>query len=673
MDETKQSKVDKTLSLKERFAFLKHCAQKYEIEGTSPVSDKEYDEEYYDLQAIDPDNSFFDEVGCISAEVIQGQTVKHKRKMGSLNKSRNPEEFKTWLMSRYEKNYTGIYVLQYKIDGLSLALHYSNGKLVQALTRGTGDEGFDVTEKAKTVKGVRHTIPDKRDIEVRGECYKNKFDFYKKWHKSVGGEFMNPRNFAAGKMNEKDPEETKKAELEFIAYEEAALDWDTEIEKNAWLEEQGFETLNSSTKRTKQGNSLSKVVDAVIWYMDHIERNKLPFGIDGIVVKLNDIKLAKSMGYDSRGRKPNANRAVKFPPLTADTVLIGVEVNVGRTGKLTPVGLLTPVELDGAMIGRVSLHNFGALVGKNSIKLGAKVEIAKKGDIIPQIVKVKVNGDKSIPVPNVCPSCGEKVEWTYNPLKEPVDLVCDNPDCVAQLNRKIEKWFDVISVKGFGKGTIAKLTDKEEMEWEGRAIVESLEEMYYMLDNDRQSKHPFQKYAYLQKKLGETTYKNLLESIKSVKEVTLPAFIEATGISRIGSSSKDIADLAPTIQDVDKLTVDDLLKIENFGQVKANSFIKEWKARRKEIEVLLNYVAIKMAVKSSDKLAGKKFCFTGSFSIDRKELQKMVIDNGGSASSSVGKGVILCWDGSEMGNKYNKAIKDGNHIISEDEFMKMIE
>jgi DNA ligase (NAD+) len=668
IDFSKIKKIDKTISIEDRIGFLRYCAQQYETNGTSPITDAVYDQEFYELQSLDPNNDFFDEVGGIASDIVQGQIVPHKVIMGSLNKSLDIESFDKWIRSRYPSNFKGVFVLQHKIDGLSLGILYRNGKLVQALTRGDGIQGTDVTEKAKKVNGVLLSIPCKEEVEVRGECYKDKKDFYKNWHKSVGGDYKNPRNFASGKMNEKDPEETAKAGLNFIGYEVVRKDFTFETEKNTWLEQQGFATLNSSTKYTKDGLTFDQIVRAVKIYMDTIDRANLTYDIDGIVVKLNDVKEMKSLGYDSRGRKPNANRAVKFPPIEKETKLIGVEVNVGRTGKLTPVALLDPIDLEGAIISRATLHNFGALVGEDAIKIGAIVKIAKKGDIIPQITEVKSQGDKAIDIPTKCPSCGEKVEWTDGN----VDLVCNNPLCIAQLNKNIEKWFTVIGVKGFGPGTIARLTNKDFMEWDEKPIVSSLSEMYWILDNDRNTKHPFRKYEYLKQNLGAKTYDNLLISIKAVKEVSMSVFIEALGIPHIGSSAKDIANIAPTVKDIDNLTIDDLLKIENFGSIKAQNFISGWVARRKEIDILLKHISIIADKKSSDKLKGKKFCFTGSFSKSRSELEALVNSNGGKACSSISNGVILVWDGSEMGNKYNKATKDGNNIISETDFWAML-
>ncbi|MFA7219507.1 MAG: hypothetical protein WC119_03315, partial [Synergistaceae bacterium] len=549
MDITKLKEVDESLSIDERIEFLKYCADKYETDGSSPITDAVYDKEFYYLQSIDPNNPFFDEVGGIDVEHVYGTLVDHDIIMGSLNKSLDISSFKQWIQSAYKVSQS--FVLQYKIDGLSLSLIYDDGKLMRATTRGDGTKGIDVTKNAVYVSGVLETIPHKGKVEVRGECFKNRQDFYKNWH---GKGYKHPRAFAAGSLNQIDPSITKERGLEFVAYEVVQMDFDYEVEKNNFLIKQGFPTLKDSTKRTKEGLTFEQVAKAVEKYMDGIDRASLPFMIDGVVVKLNDIKKAKKMGTTDGGRKPKANRAVKFPPLEAETILTGITANVGRTGNLTPVALLKPVDLDGAMITKATLHNFGSLIGKDAIKIGAKVIIVKKGDIIPQIVKVKENGDKDISIPTVCPACGAPVTWDSNK----VEIVCDNINCTGQLVKKIVHWFDKIGVKGVKGGTLGRLTNIDELEWEGHAIIESLPEIYYMLDNDRRSEHPFRKYAYLKEYFGEKKYQNMIDSIASVKEVTLTKFIQALGIGRVGRTASDIVAIAPTIEDIDKLTVNDV-------------------------------------------------------------------------------------------------------------------
>jgi len=674
VDITTMNSVNSSLPIKQRIEFLRHCSKTYEV-GRSPISDSEYDREYYSvcewLEENDPDNEFLNEVG---GEHIYGTKVKHTVIMGSLSKSLDIEQFKDWFKKTYSDN-QGPFVLQHKIDGLSLSLTYDNGKLVKAVTRGDGEEGVDVTSNAVYVHGVKKSIVYNGLVEVRGECYKDRQDFYKNWHTSVGGAFANPRNFAAGAINQKDAKVTKERGVSFVAYEVVQKEFLTEKEKMGFLERNGFVTLRSSTKWTKVGMNALNVVKASDMYMKSIDRKSLPYDIDGVVFKPDDIKLAKKMGSVCKGRKPKACRAIKFPPEeSAPTPIIKIEPNVGRTGKIAPVAIVKPVELGGAMISRVSLHNYGSLVKGDpyEIHIGTKVIIAKKGDIIPQVVKV-INDrySKEMFIPSDCPSCGEPLIWTKNSSGELVDLVCENYNCLAQLNAKIENWLKKIGVKGIGSGILSKLTDKDQIEWEGHAIIESLPEMYYMLDNDRRSEHPFRKYNHLKDFFGEKAYSNIIKSVKSVSEVPLHVFIEALGIAKIGSMAKDIVEIAPTVEDIDNLTVEEVEALPGFGSIKAKNFIDGWKNSRKEIDTLLQYVKAVKKEASSEILIGKKFCFTGKFSVKRKELEQMVVDNGGKCGS-VGKGTILVWDGEMQGSKLSKAQKLGCDIISEDDFLSLI-
>ncbi len=659
---SKQTKIDTTQSFQDRIGFLRHCAKVYET-GASPITDSEYDKEYYELQNLNPNDSFFDEVGGIE-ENMYGTSVPHKIIMGSLSKSLTPEDCFVWLKSLYVDG-DGPFLLAHKVDGLSLSILYQNGKLTQALTRGDGIAGIDVLANVKFIKSIPMSIKCQEEVEIRGEVYKNKQDFYKTWHKQG---YKNCRNFASGSLNQKDAKITGERDLDFIAYEIVRKEFDTEVEKNSFLANEGFQTLQSSSRLTKTGNPLEHVYKAVKIYMDGIDRANLPYDIDGVVLKLNNCKQAKTYGSTDGGKRPKSNRAIKFRPSEAQTTLIGVEDSIGRDGRICPVGLLSPVDLDGATISRASLYNYAKIRDSKDLKIGSVVTIARKGDIIPQILDVVKVGHTDITLPVNCPSCGLKLEWDATE----VNIMCKNEDCIAQLNVKIEHWFDKIGVLGIGPGIIGRLTDKSALSWDGQPIIGKLSHMYYKLNNDRQTEHPFQKYAYLKKMLGDRTYEILIDNIDSVKELTLAKFIEALGIGKIGSMSKEIVAIAPTIEDVDKLTVDDLKKIDKFGDIKATNFVEGWKKMRKEISNLLRSITIVQPKVASNKMKGMKFCFTGSFSVPREALQQMVVDNGGKAASSVGKDVILVWDGEENGSKLQKAQAGGNRIISEEEFMKIL-
>lgn len=660
----KQTKIDTSLSLDARKAFIEYCADLYETNGTSPVSDAEYDKEYYAIQAMDPD---WDVVGGIAEDHVYGAKVKHKVICGSLLKDPDPETF----LSSFSSIYCGIdisqhtFALQYKVDGSAMCCIYNGGTLQHVITRGRdGISGVDVTSNGKFIKGIPSTIPYKGEIEFRGECYKDRVDFYKNW----AGEYENPRNFTAGSINQKDPEITKERGLDFVAYEVVRKDFDTEKDKLKFIVENGFPNLEDSTRFTKPGLTMSQVARAVKVFMERIDRSNLPFDIDGVVVKLNNIKVAQSLGTVSGGRKPKSSRAIKFPCEQKETQITGVEYDIGRTGAITIVGLLEPVRLAQTTVKRVTLHNFD-FIKKNGLSIGATVLLQKSGDIIPYIVRKTKDGNTPIVPPKDCPVCGDELVWDDNN----VTLHCNNEYCIAKTIRSIEHFLNKIGVVGIGKGIIKKLTDEGTMEWDGKPIITSISDMYWKLDNDRKTEHPFRKYAYLKEQFGDKAYENIVESIHSVKEVTLAKFIEALGIANVGTMSSRITDIAPTIDDVDNLTPDDLMKIDGFGDKKSYGFVKAWKKNHKEIETLLKFIDIVKPKLNSDKLSGKKFCFTGSFADPtRKEMEEMVINNGGQKSSVSKNLTALVWNGEIDGGKVQKAKSLGVDIIDQAQFLAMI-
>jgi len=663
MDVSKMTQVDVSLTLDERKAFIQYCADKYETDGSSPISDPEYDKEYYAIQAIDSD---WDVVGGMDEDHIYGTKVKHKVVCGSLLKDPNTEAFLKSVKALYAgQDISKLrFMLQLKIDGSAMCCVYDNGKLQNVITRGRdGWHGVDVTANGKYINGIPATIPCKDNVEVRGECYKPRGDFYKNWYP----EYKNPRNFTAGSINQKDPLVTKERGLSFIGYEEVRKDFETEEEKMKFISDNGFTNLSESTKFTKNGLTFEQLARAIQIFMDGIDRPNLPFDIDGVVVKLDHIATAKAMGSVSGGKKPKANRAVKFPCEQKETELIGVEYSVGRTGAVTIVGLLTPVKLSGTTVQRVALCNFDN-IEKQGLKIGCTVLLQKSGDIIPYIVKKTKDGTKDIEVPDVCPACGGEVKWDANR----VTVHCQNDVCVAKINRSIEHWFKKIGVLGLGKGIISKLTSEEELSWDDKPIIARISDMYWKLDNDRKTEHPFRKYDYLKEQFGDKAFENIKESVVSVKEITLAKFIEALGIANVGTMAKDIVAIAPTIQDVDVLTAEELMKVEGFAAKKSYGFVNGWENSRQEIARLLKFINIVEPQLDSNKLGGKSFCVTGTLSKGRKEVQADIESNGGVVKGSVGKDLDYLVCGEDAGSKEDKAKALGVKIISEEELVEMM-
>ena len=643
-------------SIEDRIKYLETCANLYETNGTSPMTDNQYDQEKEACYELMPQHPFFSEVGGIADEHVYGNKVTHKYIMGSLCKDPSPELFGEWFEKTYGKEIDKLVaIIQTKVDGSSFCLKYQDNKLIQAVSRGNGLVGIDYTNNARYISGVKETISAEGYIEIKGEVYKNKQDFIKHCAK----DFANDRNYTAGAINQKNPLITKERQLDFIAYEVRGVDFKTEIDKIKFLENNGFKTLKDYTSKIEcKGRTTQDVVRAVKKYMEKIDRNNLPFSIDGVVFKNNDIEWAESLGTTDGGKRPKANRAIKFETEKANTTLEGIEWNIGRTGQLTPVGLLTPVRLAGTTVSRVTLHNLKEMQRLGITKLGCIVEIAKQGEIIPKVQRVIKIGDKDLIIPDSCPYCSSELEWDDTKTTKH----CHNDACSSQVDRSIEHWFKKIEVLGIGDGIISKLTS-EAKNPNNESMVKSIADMY-KLDCYKNE---------LQDMFGDKAAENILKSIASVKEISLAKFVEALGIASIGRMSKDLVAIAPTIKDVDALKEEDIVKIVGFGSIKARNFVTAWKAQRKEIEKLLQYMTIIEVKLASDKLSGKKFCFTGSFSNPtRGEMEKMVENNGGK-NSSVGKSLTaLVWDGSIQGDKMEKAKKLGISIINQKAFLDML-
>ncbi len=642
-------------TIEERIENLELCAKLYETNGTSPLTDDEYDAEKEACQKIMPEHSFFSQVGGISEDHIYGTKITHKYIMGSLCKDPNPDEFGVWFKKTYGDDIDKLVaLLQLKVDGSSFCLKYQDGKFIQGVSRGNGIIGIDYTNNAKYIRGVKETISVKGYVEIKGEVYKDQKDFISEGWLDKG--FANARNFASGAINQKSPLTTRERKLDFIAYEVRGVDFRTETDKMKFLIDNGFATLKDYTAKINcKGRTTLDVVRAIKNYMDRVDRNNLAFLVDGIVFKNNDIEWAESMGTTDGGKRPKANRAIKFETEKANTVLEGIEWNIGRTGQLTPVGLLKPVQLAGTTVSRVTLHNLKEMERLGINKTGCVVEIAKQGDIIPKVQRLISNGDKKILIPDTCPACDEDLEWDDTKTTKH----CSNDACPSQVNRGIEHWFKTLDVKGIGPGIIEKLTEPDNV-W---LPVKKIADMYNLRSYE----------TVLSKEFGDRAFEIILDAVDSVKEVSLAKFIEALGIGKIGTMSKDITAIAPTVKDIDKITIDDIEKISGFAETKARSFINGWKKQRKEIEELLKHITIKETKLESAKLSGMKFCFTGSFANpSRGEMEKSVETNGGKLSS-VGKDLTaLVWDGEISGNKTEKAKKLGLKIIGQKDFLALL-
>lgn len=639
-------------TIEEKIEFLRDCALKYELDGTSPIDDDTYDDLYKSAKKEYPSNPFFSEVGGkMDEKHIYGSKVTHKYIMGSLCKDPNPEEFGIWFEKTYGKDIDKVVaLLQLKVDGSSFCLKYQDGKFIQGVSRGDGIVGIDYTNNARYIRGVKDTISAKGYVEIKGEVYKNKQDF----EKYCAKDFANDRNYTAGAINQRNPLVTKERKLDFVAYEVRGINFKTETEKIKFLVDNGFETLKDYTSKIScKGRSVQDVVGAAKKYMDRVNRDNLPFSIDGIVFKLEDINWAESLGTTDGGKRPKANRAIKFLTEKKETILEGIEWNIGRIGSLTPVGLLKPTQLAGTVVKRVTLHNLKEMTERLGItRLGAKVILEKRGDIIPKITSVISDGDgEKIKIPDHCPSCNNTLEWDNTKTTK----FCHNESCPSQLINNIEHFFKTIDVLGIGEGIITELVSVQKK-------VNCISDMYNLAKYEGELSDVF----------GSKAFENILDAVNSVKELSLAKFLEALGIGKIGTMSSRITDMAKTVVEIDKLTVNDLLTIDGFSNIKSEGFINGWKSLRSEIDKLLKHISIKEVEIKGKKLEGKSFLITGTLSKGRKEIEGLIEANGGRNASSVSKNLDYLIVGEDCGSKKEKAEKLGVKIISEKEFERML-
>lgn len=639
-------------NIDERIEFLKKCDIAYE-NGTPLLSDEAYDIEKDEVRKISVSHDYFKNVGGLDKE-SRGwqQKYTHKYPMGSLSKDKSPEEAEDWLAKTYPDTKGLNLILQPKLDGSSIAIIYNSGVIDKIVSRGNGLEGFDITSVAKYIKDIPSKISEKNYVEVKGECVKDKASFYKTW--ATQG-FNDPRSFVPGTLNAKPdgntPEIMKERDISFVAYETRAKIFKTEAEKIKFLIDNGFQTLKDSTRKIDcTGKTHKEIVGAFKKYMVQIDRDKFVFQLDGIVVKNNDILASEELGVVNL--RPKGSRAIKFPCEQKEAIIKSIEGETGKSGAVTPVAILEPVFLSGATISRATLHNLKEIARLGIDRLPYRVILIRSGDIIPKIIKGigPEVGAKPIVLIKTCTSCSSNLQWD----KTETNQVCPNPNCPAQLSGKLDYYCKTLGIKGIGSGIIDTLIEKK--------YVTSVSDMYDLKKHTKELANVF----------GDRAFANILESMESVKEISLAGFITSLSIANIGRMSKEITAKAPTVKDVDNLKEEDIVNIAGFGPVKSKNFIDGWKAQRSEIEKLLKYIKITEVKLSSSKLSGKSFCVTGTLSQPRDSIHAIIESNGGKVSSSVSSKLSYLICGEEAGSKKEKAEKLGITVISEHDLEKML-
>lgn len=588
----------------------------------------------------------------------QFQPVEHTVKMESLQDAFSFSEIDDF-NKRVNNTVKDVeYVVETKIDGLSVSLEYENGVLVRGSTRGDGTTGEDITANLKTIRSIPLRL--KNDIpflEVRGEVYMPRESFVKLVEKQELKEekpFKNPRNAAAGSLRQKDPKVTAKRMLDIFVFnvqQAQGLDFDSHRQSIELLSELGFKTVPYI--------KVCKNIDEVKNHIEEIGniRGTLPFDIDGAVVKVDDLSKRRQIG--STSKFPKWAIAFKYPPEEKETVVEDIFVNVGRTGALTPVAILTPVLVAGSTVSRATLHNQDYIAEKD-IRKGDRVIIRKAGDIIPEVLSVVSHSKDSKPfeMPDVCPSCGAKV---YRDEGEAA-VRCNNSQCPAQLIRILIHFCsrDAMDIEGLGDAVLTSLV--------GENLISTPADIY-SLDAEK---------IKTIERMGTKSANNLINAIEKSKQNDLSKLIFALGIRHIGQKAAKL--LSMKFNDIDSIinaTKDEMLEIDGFGEIMAQSAV-EYFALPQTLDVIdkLKDKGVNMtskAVVKDERFKGKTFVLTGSLpTYSRKEASEIIESFGGKASSSVSKKTDYVLAGEEAGSKLKKATDLGITILSEEEFNNLI-
>ncbi len=631
-------------------------AHEYYVLDNPTVSDGEYDrlyDELVQLEKLEGRVLFNSPTKRVGGEPISAfKKHEHINRLYSLNKSLTTAELEAFT-TRAEsvKNKPVKYTVEYKYDGLTICLTYQNGKFVRATTRGNGIVGEDVTEQVKTIKTFPFEIDYKGTLEVQGEAV-IKLSNLKKYNETATEILKNARNAVAGAIRNLDPKETEKRKAEILFYNvnymsEGSLK--TQEECFEFLKKNGFKVYGF----LRTASSLSEI-EKIIKIIDE-ERKYIDYLTDGVVIKINDYDLREELGYTEKF--PRWAMAFKFEAEETTTLLKDVVWQVGRTGKLTPLGLVEPVELAGATVKKATLNNYGDILRKK-VKIGARVLIRRSNEVIPEILGATdyLPDAKDVVKPTVCPYCNS------NLYEDGANIFCPNEDCKPRVVGSLVNFAskDAMNIDGFSEMTAGQLYDE--------LSVKRFSDLYSLDIEKVKTLEGFK----------EKKTDNLFTAIENSKKVKLSAFIYALGIDGIGKkTAKDLSKNFGTLDAIKNATSFEFLALRDFGEITALN-VYNYFQNQNNLEEIDRLISLGVTIeedskKVGDTFAGEKVVLTGTLTSFKRQEAAAIIENlGGEVMSSVSKLTTLVLAGEEAGSKLTKAKALGIKIIDENEFKSLI-
>lgn len=641
---------------------LNYHSQLYYVEDRNEITDYEYDMLQQELKGLEEQFPQFvrsdsptQRVGGKAISIFE--KVTHRVQMGSLQDVFSFEQVRSFIETVQQAVDKPQFVVEPKIDGLSVSLEYHNGELAIGSTRGDGFVGEDVTSNLKTVKSIPIKINEELPlIEVRGETYMPRNVFLKLVKEQEDNDeqpFKNPRNAAAGSLRQKDPKIAAKRKLDIFVFNVQQIEGKeltSHKESLDYLKTLGFKTIPDY----KRVSTADEVIDCIKAIGE--KRFDLPFDIDGVVIKVDDIRQREILG--ATAKVPKWAVAYKFPPEEKTSKLLDIELNVGRTGAITPVAVFEPVFLAGTSVSRATLHNQDFIREKN-ISVGDIIKVRKAGDIIPEVLgSVEKHGNGVFTLPECCPVCGTKLVKS----EEEAAVRCPNVECPAQIFRSIVHFASkgAMNIDGLGPQIVHTLLDNK--------LITSVADLYTLSENKLLQLDNFK----------EKSVNNLLNAIEKSKSNSLDRLVFGLGIRNIGqASAKLLCDKFGDLDNIMNASAEQISEIDGFGGVMAqsvyNAFHEEHMIelikRLKECGINTKYEKIQI----DDRFAGKTFVLTGTLpTLKRSEAKALIEKYGGKASGSVSKKTDYVLAGEEAGSKLDKAQQLGIEIITEEQFKDMI-